>query len=284
MRRLTIFKRTLLVAFALFLVTPVLAQKKNKIRIKAQIIQVMDQATFIDLVATSRIDGQNTEVSGIEFDIFNNTHGEKTKIGSISTNENGKSRFVLKDFNSMSPDSTGLFAISIAFNGNEEFSKAKKSIEFRKANLTANLIEKDSINFVQATLKDAFSMEPIEDESLIVQVQRLFRPLQIGGDFHMTGNAGDVEVKIPSDIPGIDGMLNVEVVLLDNDTYGTVKSIISAPIGAEVAIEDNFNKRAMWGTRAKTPLFILIFANLLLLGIGILFIYLTKNLINISKL
>jgi len=283
MRSLIILKRTLLFALGLCLITPVLAQKKNKVRIKAQFINVIDQGAFIEISGSSRIDRKNTAVSDIVFNVYDNTDSKRTKIGSTTTDENGEATFALSDFNTMEADSTGLYKIQVVFDGNDNFAKAKKNIEFKKAKLTAKVIQKDSLNFITAQLLDGLSMEPITDEIVTVQVQRLFKPLRIGEEFNATDESGTIEAMIPNDIPGIDGMLNLEVVLSDNDDYGTVKAIVSSPVGVPAAIEDNFNKRAMWGTAKRAPLYILIFTNVLLLGIAILFIYLTRNLINISK-
>lgn len=284
MKTLSIIKSTVLLVLGLFLLTPGFAQKKNKIRIKANFIHVIDQHAYVEIQGSARIDRKNVQVPNLTYTVFDDTHEDKTELGEITSNENGVAKFLIPNFDTMEPDSTGFYNIQISFNGNDEFSKAKNSISFKKAIINATIFEKDSINFIGAQLLDGLTQEPIVDQMLAVQVQRLFSPLRIGQEFNTTDESGNIkDVKIPGDLPGIDGILNIEVALKDSDDYGTVKRVVSAPVGKVVEVENTFNERTLWATRDKTPLFMLIFTNLLLLGIAGLFIYLTRNLIKISK-
>ena len=134
-----------------------------------------------------------------------------------------------------------------------------------------------------ATLIDVNTNSPIVDESLTVQVQRLFRPLRIGEEFNFTDDEGSIIVPIENDIPGVDGNLTFEVVLYESDDYGTVKALVSSPIGIPIIDESTFDQRTMWSPRNKTPIFLLIFPNLLIIGIWGLIVYLTLNLFKLSK-
>ena len=85
------------------------------------------------------------------------------------------------------------------------------------------------------------------------------------------------------DIPGVDGVLTLEVVLNDSDDYGTVKALITAPIGIPIVEESTYDQRTLWSPRDKTPISILVFANLLIFGIWGMLFYLMYNLFKISK-
>jgi len=123
----------------------------------------------------------------------------------------------------------------------------------------------------------------LSDQILNVQVQRLFRPLRIGPEFNSTDESGTIIVPIEEGIPGVDGMLTFEVVLKDNDDYGTVKAQVTAALGTPVVDESTFDERTMWSPRNKTPLFLLIVPNLITLGIWGIIIYLILNLVKIKK-
>ena len=157
-----------------------------------------------------------------------------------------------------------------------------KSIDFKDVDIKAKLITKDSINYITATLVDVITGSPLENESLGVQVQRLFQPLQIE-EFNITDENGTIIVPIENGIPGIDGNLNIEVLLSESDDYGTVKAVIIAPIGTLIVDESTFDDRTMWSPRNKTPLFLLIFPNLLIFGMWGYIIYLIANLFKIAK-
>jgi hypothetical protein len=147
----------------------------------------------------------------------------------------------------------------------------------------AKLIIKDSINYISGTLKDAATDSILSDRFLNVQLQRLFRPLRIGEEFNSTDENGTIIVPIEEGMPGVDGILTFEVVLQDSDDYGTVKAMIKAPIGTPITDESTFDERTMWSPRNKTPLFLLIFPNLLILGIWGIIVYLILNLVKLKN-
>ena len=99
----------------------------------------------------------------------------------------------------------------------------------------------------------------------------------------MTDEDGTIIAEVKEGIPGLDGNLAIEVVLNDSELFGTVKAIVNAPVGTPIVDESTFDQRTMWSPRNKTPLFLLIFPNILIFGIWGLIIYLITNLIKIKK-
>ncbi|MFH4963440.1 hypothetical protein V8G69_00425 [Gaetbulibacter sp. M235] len=274
-----------LVVLSVFLCTSGFAQKakKDKIRLKAEYVKIMNAEIYFDIKATSKVDNQNIDVSNIELTLYNNVVDDQIELGKTKTNMNGESKFILKDINAIKPDSTNIYNIEISFDGNDAFSRVSKTISFKNANIEAKLITKDSINYITATLIDKSTDSVVSDALLRVQVQRLFRPLRIGEEFNSTDETGTIIVPIEEGIPGVDGKLTFEVVLKDSDDFGTVKALVNAPIGVPIVEESTFDERTMWSPRNKTPLFLLIFPNLIILGIWGIIIYLILNLIKLKK-
>lgn len=279
-------KNIVLAVFSVLLFTGVsLAQNKKpaKVRLKAAFVKVMGDEAYIDIKASARVNKKNISVSNIELIVSNVLEDETTILGKTSTNMNGESKFILKNFNSIKTDTTNTYNLVLNFKGNDEFKKAKKSISFKDGAINAKLITKDSINYISATLQDKVTGNPIVEESLTVQVQRLFRPLGIGEEFNFTDDHGSVLVPVEEGIPGVDGLLKIEVVLSESDDYGTIKAVVDAPIGKLIVDESTFDQRTMWSPRDKTPIFLLIFPNILIFGIWGLIIYLVINLNKLSK-
>jgi len=256
--------------------------KKSKVRLKAKYLKIMDGDVLLDFSASSKIKRTNIKVKNIELTVYNTTDDAKTVLGKVITNANGKATFTVKGgIKNLVADATGFYNIGVSFKGNDQFKKAKKSISFKNATILAKLVTKDSVNYISATFKVGDSA--IAGQDLIVQVDRLFKPLTIGDEFHQTDDNGTILVPIEAGIPGINGILNLEVVLADHDDYGNIKAVVNAPIGKVIVDESTFNDRTMWSPRSKTPIFLLIFPNLLILGIWSLIIYLFINLFKISK-
>ncbi|WP_456464002.1 hypothetical protein [Lutibacter sp.] len=257
--------------------------KKERVRLKAKYIKVMDGEIYLDIKVTARVKRKNIKVSNIDLTIYNKVNNKKIKVGETTTDVDGESKFVFKNLNAIKPDSTNTYNLIISFKGNDTFKKAKKNIVFKDVDIRAKLITKDSINYISAILIDANKDSLVSNQSLTVQVKRLFQPLFIGKEFIITDENGRILVPIEEGIPGIDGNLTFEVVLNDSDDFGTVKAIVEAPIGVPIVDESTFDQRTMWSPRNKTPLFLLIFPNLLIFSIWGLIIYLITNLFKITK-
>ena len=257
--------------------------KKNKVRLNVTYVKIMDGEIYFDIKASSRIDKKNTVVSNVKLSIFNIIDDEKITLGETTTNTKGISRFTLDNINAIRSDTSKTYTILVAFNGNDKFNKAKKNISFKDATISAKIITKDSINYVHATLIDSGTKNPLPNESLTVQVQRLFQPLFIGEEFNVSDESGKIVVPIEEGIPGLDRNLTIEVVLFDSENYGTVKAIVTAPVGSLIVDESTFDQRKMWSPRNKAPIFLLIFPNILIFGMSGLIVYLTLNLFKISK-
>ncbi|MDX1315156.1 MAG: hypothetical protein R3356_06615 [Eudoraea sp.] len=259
------------------------AQKKERLRLTASYSKITDGPSYLDLRARARIDKTNVNISDITLNVFYELDGEEFELGEVITDYDGKARFTLKGLEEIRPDSTGLYILGASFSGNDSLRRASRSVEFRDGAINASIKEVDSTSYVVATLKDAKTDSLIADAMIKVQVERMFKPLLISKDLLMTDEEGSIMVPVPGDIPGKDGMLNLEVVIEENDTYGTVKTVIEAPLGTPIVVDNTYNERTLWGTRGNTPLFILFFTGVLIIGSWGLIIYLIMNLFKIAK-
>lgn len=258
--------------------------EKNSVRLRADYIKIMDSVSYFNIKASARIDKENVDVPHIDLTVYNVQEDEEIELGTVKTNMHGECKFFIKDFNTIKPDSaTSTYNFNIAFKGNDAFKRTSRDVSIKDASITANLVVEDSLNYVSASLKEIATDSVLSDQILNVQIQRLFRPLRIGEEFNITDENGTILVQIPDGIPGVDGNLVIEVVLAESDDYGTVKALINAPVGTPIVDESTFDKRTMWSPRNKTPIFLLIFPNLIIFGMWGLILYLFINLFKISK-
>lgn len=264
-------------------------EEKNDVSISISYTKIMGVSSSFDIKATSRIDKQTMPVSGIELTITNDANNENISIGKVVTNAEGKAKFELKEFSSLLMDDESYYNFTVQFNGNDAYGETTESIRFKDAKINAEVITEageegeEAVNSIKATLTDSSSDTPVAEADLIVQVQRLFRPLKIGEDSNSTDEDGTIVVEIRKGIPGIDGKLKFEVVLKDSEDYGTVKTIVEAPIGIPIVDKSTFDSRTLWGSRTKAPIFLLVSLNLMLFGIWGTLLYFSYNLIRISK-
>ncbi|WP_297766289.1 hypothetical protein [uncultured Muriicola sp.] len=257
--------------------------EKNRVRLKLDYIKIMGQESYLDIGAIAKIGTSMEDVPGLEMDVYYEWEGEELAVGKTTTNMNGKSKFILPALETIKADTSNTYTFGISFNGNDLFRKASKTVSIQDASIATDLITKDSINYIQATLTDIDTKLPLADRSLKVQVQRLIRPLRIGEEFNYTDETGTIIVPVEAGIPGLDGNLTLEVVLSDSDEYGTVKAVVDAPYGVPIIQDTSLEERALWGPRNKTPIFILIFTIFLILATWGPIVFLIRNLFKIYK-
>jgi hypothetical protein len=256
--------------------------EKSKVRLNAQYIKISNGKSYFNIKASAKVEKKNVTVSGIEINVYSTLEEEQIELGKVTTNHNGKGKFILNDFNALKADTTGVFNVMISFKGNEMYTTARSNISFKDVNLSAEMVVKDSINYIEARLTD-MDKNPIAELPLKIEVQRLISNYLLGDEFNMTDENGTIFVPIEEQLPGVDGKLIFEVILNENDDYGTVKTSVESDIGIPIVDESTFDKRTMWSTRDKTPIFLLIFPNILIVGTWGLILYLIINLFKISN-
>ncbi len=271
-------------------ISPLLSQKleaqdkkKIKLRIKADYTKIIDHSSFIDLTTTAKINKKNTGIANLNLTIISETDDDELELGQATTNHDGKVRFIINDLNKLLKDTLGFYNLRVKFMGNDSFKKASKDLSFKDATIETKSFTKDSINYISATLRDVYLDSLLPKTSLKVNIERLFKSLPVGENFNYTDKNGSILVPIEEGIPGIDGNLVIEVILNDSDDYGTVKTLTNTAFGKPVILDNSFENRTLWSPRNKTPIFILIFANLLILAMWGFIIYLITNLFRINK-
>ena len=258
--------------------------KKYKARVSLEYIKVMNQESYIAISAKYKGEEGFEQASNLQFTIYKEVLEDSlVSLGQVETNDNGKAKFVLKDIGlDNQTDSLAINTYLVTIEDNEKFRDAKKSISFSEASLTIGLEMVDSTYQISAVLTDAVG-RPVQGEYLKVGLKRLYGMLQTGKDNYETNENGAILVSLDERMPGIDGNLTYQVLLKESDTYGTIKAQIIAPIGTLIEDESSFDERTMWSPPSKTPFYLLLFPNLMILGVWIPLILLTFNLYRISK-
>jgi hypothetical protein len=202
-------------------------------------------------------------------------------VGAIKTNKEGQARFQIKDNPLEISDSSLVYEYVIKIENSDKFRDAKKAVSFADANLLAEVIEIDSVIHISANLTDGTG-KPIAEERLKVRIQRMFAPLTIGKPYYETDDEGNILVPFADPLPGIDGILNFEIIF-ESDDYGIVHNIFESPVGKIIVDESTFDQRTIWSPPSKTPIFLWIFANVLILGAWMVIFLLVANLYKIYK-
>ena len=201
-------------------------------------------------------------------------------LGTMLVNAEGTAQI---DVSKVFENDSLLYTFEVNHIGSEKYKKVSKDISVKVAHLTSELKTINENYFIEAKLTDA-NNEPIQDTELKVKLQRFFSPLTVGNSLYFTDENGTINVPITTIMPGRDGKLNYEVILLDSYDYGTIKSILKTTIGKPIKDDlSTFDQRTMWSPPRKAPWVILIVPNILIFGVWFILIILVINLFRISK-
>ena len=90
-------------------------------------------------------------------------------------------------------------------------------------------------------------------------VKRNFGYLDVSGEDAYTDENGKVEVTFPADLPGDrEGQVNLLVKVTDDAFYGKIEEARIASLGVPTNPKNPLDERAMWGTRANAPIWIIV--------------------------
>ena len=94
---------------------------------------------------------------------------------------------------------------------------------------------------------------------LSVKVKRSFGYLDVSGDDAYTNEKGEIDIQFPKDLPGDrEGHVNLLVKVTDDAYYGELAIDRIATLGVPTDPVNPLDERAMWGTRANAPIWIIL--------------------------
>jgi len=255
--------------------------KQYKARLSAEYHKIIGERPFLQIEGKFKGEDGYGPTVNLELNIYQQIVEDSLVLeGKATTNTKGIAVFNLESL-TQTVDSVIKNTYVVKIEDSDRFKNAKKAVSFIEVQLAAEVVVKDSVNHISAKLTDATGV-PLEGQKLKVSVHRLFAPLTIGKSSYKTEGDGTILVPIEKTIPGVDGKLTFEV-MIDSKKYGVVSNVFEAPIGTPVVDLSTFDDRTMWSPPTKTPLFLWIFPNLVILGIWIIIFMLVGNLIKIYK-
>jgi hypothetical protein len=143
-----------------------------------------------------------------------------------------------------------------------------------------------SVTATVLEMKDT-SWVPVKGVDVVLAVKRLGADLLINETATFTTDStGKASGDFKRDsIPG-DARGNITIVakVIDNDTYGNMVVEKTVPWGSKFIYVSTFNKRTLFATRDKAPVWLLFIAYSIVLVVWGILVYLVFNIFKIRKL
>ncbi|MBI2280496.1 MAG: hypothetical protein HYU68_07380 [Bacteroidetes bacterium] len=260
-------------------------EEKKDINLSIQYQKIMNQHSLINISAKFKDENGFNPCAKQKFDVYKVTitedesaEAQEEKIGEAITNDEGKVKFAIP-YKITTPS----VSFIVRLENSKLFEDSEESIEALDAGIEATIEEVDSVFYIKARLFLPDN-QPLAAQSLEVGLQRLFGNLKIGEeDSYETDEEGYISVPIDEGLTGIDGKLTFRIALVESDEYGTIIANVTSDKGEKIEDESTFDQRTMLSPPNKTPLFLWIFPNIILVSIWGILVFLTLNLFKIYK-
>lgn len=285
MKKLTIFGRKISSLMTIVMLCCFIgnsfAQDKKNMNLAVQYLKIMKEESQLKIAAQFKGDNGFEPCKYIYFNVYKTDTIDDTKsvrIGKILTNSVGRALFSIpKNF----VGASGVYTVKVE--DNKFFEDKEEMAIVKDATIEASIEKEDGIYTIKARLTDS-NNEPIAGESLEVGLKRLFGTMPIGEEeSYETDEDGSIAVPIDAGLTGVDGKLNFQVVLSESDVYGTLINNQNTKFGKPIVDQSTFNQRTMWSPPTKTPLFLWIIPNTILISIWSILLFLVFNLFKIYK-
>jgi len=233
-----------------------------------------------------RIEGRFLPMQGIAVNVSMVTEFDDLDLGTTNTDSNGLAQIEFTNNIMAQWDTLSEVEFIATIAESDSTTESEESLLISHARIRISAEDDHLFSAVVEKRISQGEWEPVADVELKFFIKRYFGLLPVGDEFYTTDENGEIEMEFDSVIPGdAEGNILLGCLIDDNEEFGTISATISKKWGTAF-FDDNaeFNRRTLWSTRDKTPYWLLIFPNLIILGVWGLIVYLVFQIIKIKKL
>lgn len=220
-----------------------------------------------------------------------NMDGDSTEVnllGKFTTNENGEAKLILPVSSQSLWNSASQHHFKATASG-KNFESTETELSITKSKISIDTSSDSGTKSVTAIVSEFKDGEwfPAKDVELKIGISRLNSLLPVGDEeTYTTDSSGTVTAEFKKDsMPGdAKGNIILLVKADDNEFYGNISAEKSVPWGVYKKYESNFNKRSLFATRFRSPVWLIAMAYSIIAGVWGVLIYLIFQIIKIRKL
>lgn len=265
-------------------------KEKAQVRIGLNYFKIANDSSYLTVRVLTRQDRQYVPVPGVIINLFLNEETRSGMMGNITTDENGQGTFILPPKFYDASDTLTSLEFFARLKNDPNYEDKTTTLEIKDAEMAVSFDALgDSLKQITVKLMErdsAGQQIPVESADIKFYVKRLFGLLPVGEDNNFTDEQGEVTINFPNDLGGgSQGDLEVIIKLEDDDDFGNIIVSKTLPWGTKLLTNrEKFDQRNMWSARDKTPYYMLIWPNLILLAVWGVIFYLILQLVKINKI
>jgi hypothetical protein len=259
--------------------------EKTSLKLDVSYYQANNDLPVLKVSTKTKVNKKFRPVDGVTVNLFMGEENAKGFLGRVVTKKDGTSSMILPERVKSVWDTSSVYKFIATVTGNDRFEDNSAEIEITKSKIEVKLDERDSVRTITAHLlakKDTAWVEVPETELKFV-VKRYFNDLQIGENA-TTDASGNATAEFKINVPGDgEGNILVGAKVEESETYGTILATQSIKWGTPLVKDNSFEERTLWATRDKTPLWLLIFPNVIIATVWGIIFYLVYLVFQIRK-
>jgi hypothetical protein len=224
-------------------------------------------------------------MEGMTVHAYFNEESRDNEMGSSSTNDSGEGIIEMPTSVMEAWHNMDEFEYIVTLDPTDSTEAVTESLLIQKVRIRMASTDERVITAIIERSEEG-TWIPVEDVELKLFVKRQFGRLPVTEDPLTSDAEGMVETEFSAEVPGdANGVLTLGCWLEDHDEFGNIIAYTSTKWGTPT-IDDNsaFEHRTLWSTRDKTPLWLLIFPNLIIVGIWGIIVFLVFQIIKIKRI
>lgn len=282
-------KKYLLCCLVIMNAFAVSAQKEKKpLMIELSYNVKNNQFPYLVVFTKTKEEKKFPPVPNTEVNVYLNEEADGMLLGKVKTDQHGKARVVLGAAFKPAWDSSDKFTFLATTAGDNNYESASTDISITKAKIFIDTVADAETRSLAATVMEKSGQDflPVKEVEVKVIVSRMAGNLSVNeSESFTTDSAGVAVAEFKRDsIPGDkEGYITIIAKTEDNDTYGNLSVEKKIKWGAPFVASNDFDKRSLFATRDKSPVWLLILAYSIAFGVWGTIVYLVSRIIVMRK-
>jgi hypothetical protein len=251
---------------------------------------VDNKIPYLVVQSQTKLGKKYTPVKNVPVQVFiDSDSSEVNLLGKVTTGENGEAKVILPASVKAFWDASSQHNFIATAATTKEFEETKTELPVTKSKIVIDTSADETAKTITAKVNELKDGQwiPAKDVEMKIGIRRLGSILSVGDEeTYTTDSTGQAVAEFKKDsLPGDEkGNIMLVAKVEDNELYGNLVVEKSVPWGVSIKPENNFEKRSLWATRFKTPLWLLFMAYSIVAGVWGVILYLVWQIIKIKKL
>lgn len=238
---------------------------------------------FVGVLTKTKVEKQFPPVAGMEVNVYISEESEDNLLGKVKTDHAGKAYLTIAPKFKLLWDSLATLNFIAVSPGNKEYEATNTEMSVTKAIISIDTVVDAATRSLTASIFESHNGNrmPANEVELKIIIGRMAGNLSAGEEeSYTTDSTGSVIAEFNKDsIPGDkEGYITIIAKTEDNDTYGNISVEKKVKWGIPLQASNEFNKRSLFATRDKSPLWLLFLAYSTALGVWATILYLLTRI------